>query len=433
MALPEGTRLTQTSFGGEGLGYEVAAEDRSWTMSVQVRTTKSAEATIFDTAKIIMEQAMALRPLLDPRTGQMTHTAVQLVHREGGLRVPGSTSAGARLYFLVPAQNAKASAPTAGASMKGYTVFKPLATQFVIFELTSSREAFETARAAYELSIATLKLEDPQQIMAERRAALIAGTEFIQTLSAETLTAAMPAETRFFRLHTGGGAQEVGYRSVSFKRGRRSDLTAATGEPGGSLTRDDPQGLLVTIKGRVLRREPAGLLPIDTQTVAFLALDRTNEAWVTSTAVREGKGKPAVASEIGARAGRSLSVVVRESGKPDQAVQHALQGEAYLSVVEVQMLPQLLALGKVSGEVGYYAYRADGGVVSLRRDRVEALGQGLLKISSRLRDGEDQVVSTISDRGELVKTELVGGLVWEAVELDELMALWKSQRLPMGN
>jgi hypothetical protein len=442
MSLPTGTLLRRATAGPDGELFEIIPTTRSWVMSVQPRVTKSPDSTVTDAAELIAQQTLAQRPLLDPKSGEMTHSLVQLLHKELDLRIPGSTTPGARLYFSLPAdQSARKDAPRV---IKGFTIFKPLPTHFLIYELTTTEEHFASARAAYEVSIATSAFTDPSRAIQGRASAMAAGLAFIQSLDEVALTSALPSEPLTFRLWRPSLGEEVGYRVVTFRTGRRSDLPS-TG--GGTLTRDNPTGVLVNIRGRVLQRNPsdqgAKIIPVDTQTNAFASFDRSSEAWVTVTAVRNParpNAKPSVATEIGARSGRSLSIVTRLPAEPEQTIQHTLQGEQYLSLPEVQLLPQLLARhqatnpGALEGELGFYAYRSDTSSVSLRRESIarDTKVPSLLTITSRMRDGQETTRHIVAE-GLLIKSELPDGLVWEAVDSAELLGIWKAKGLPVGD
>jgi hypothetical protein len=139
----------------------------------------------------------------------------------------------------------------------------------------------------------------------------------------------------------------------------------------------------------------------------------------------------------------SMSIVNRAPGKADSVVQPTLRSTQYVSTGEVPMLGSLLVLdaaakAKASSEtapveLGFYAYRADTGTISLRR---ETVGRDLKRanawtVRSRQRDEKTVTLSVFRDDGTLVRSELPDGSVWEPIEPEALLKLWKSKNLPV--
>jgi hypothetical protein len=452
MSLPKGSVVVQGA-NNEGTVHSIVAEDQSWRIEVQVHRTSRAEATVHDTADLVSRNVEQLAPVVTPGRGDIKprlESSVELLQRLTRFTIAGCPTPGERLYFSVPG------AASTGKRMMGYTILKPMPTTFVIFELSCDEAKFEKARAAYELSIATAKFEDPSKIIAARGATLAAGTEFLSQLSEDKLARVGDGVERWFRWSkpslagaTGGDRDgtEIGYRVQTVTKGRRSDIGA---EGGGG--RDNPAGLIVSTQVRILQRGPGGTAGkvntiIDSDTKAFTSFDRKDEAWLTTTAVRDLKAaagvKPTLYSETGVRSGNSMSIVSRAPGKPDSVVQPTLRATQYVSVGESQLLGNLLVLdggsaggaaaGTAGGEFGFYAYRADTGMVSFRREAVgrDATRANAWTVRSRQRDEKVTTLSVYRDDGTLVRSELVDGSVWEPIEPDALLKLWKSKNLPV--
>lgn len=345
------------------------------------------------------------------------------------------------MYLALPAQGK-------GQQIRGYTVFKPLPSTFVVYELVAPDEYFETARSQYELATATTVFSDPAAAVAARAKMIAAGQDFLNTLTEERLASLADGEEKMYRLYApspAGSAKdgtEVGYRTIKVWKGRRSEVSSDSLGNG----RDNPEGLLVRTQGRILDRLGAsgaggkGMRIIDTETTAFLSFDRKEEAWITKTAIRDEKnpsGKPSVASEMGARNGRSMNIVQRLPGKADTVIQPLLQGTNYISQAEVQLLGTLLATSKTEGEFGFYAYRPEITTISLRRDMVkrDPANAGALTITTRVRDNKPGPTSIYREDGSLVRTELPppDGTIWEPSDAETLIRLWRSKGLPVGS
>ena len=425
MSVPEGSVVVQASTGDGTLSFNVVPGENEWAMAVSTRRTKSDQTSVQQMAEGITKQMLALAPLLDAKTREMTYSRVEVLHRDMDFRVAGCATPGARLYFAIPNENGPR-------GIKGYTVFKPLPGLFVLFELSTAEPQFDKARAAYELAVATAAFVDPTVALKARADALANGLAFAGQLDVSALQRALPEGQQAFRLYQPGTPPqpdtEKGYRIITYERGKRSDLGRDVAM---SSTRDDPEGIIMTIQARILA--PNGMV-IDSESNAFSAYDRSSEAWVSRTSVREkdaARKQPQVFTETGVRQGKSLSVFTRQPGKPDRSAQHELQGREYLSQVEVQLLPMLLDRASAEGELGFYAYRSDTGTVSLRRERVQGQKDGS-KITTTLRDSEETQTTLVRDSSRYVRTELPDGSLWEPIEPEALLRLWRSKSLPTG-
>lgn len=452
MSLPAGSVMVQGA-NNEGTVYSVRAEDRTWAMEVQVRQTSSADATVHDTAELVSRNVENIAPTMRPGKGDVAPkigSSVELLQRLTQFSIAGCANPGERLYFAVPgADGAK--------QIMGYTILKPWPTTFVIFQLTCDESNFAKARSAYEVSIATAKFEDPAKGIAARAAALTAGTEFLSQMTEEKLGKLADDTEHWFRWYTPGpnaavagdkDAAEIGYRIVKVSKGRRSDIGA---EGGGG--RDNPSGLVVVTQVRLLQRgaNGAGRIAgqIDSETKAFSSFDRKDEAWVTTTISKDLKtpgAKPLTFSETGVRSGGSMSIVTRAPGKGDSVMQPTLRSTQYITVAETPLLGSMLVLDAASRakastavgengatELGFYAYRADASTISLRRETVgrDAKRANAWTVRSRQRDEKVFTLSVYRDDGVLVRSELPDGSVWEPIEPEALLKLWKSKNLPV--
>ncbi|MFT3686045.1 MAG: hypothetical protein QM783_14175 [Phycisphaerales bacterium] len=443
MSLPMGA-VTLQGANTDGTVYRILAEDRTWTIEVQVRQTSNADSTVHDAADLVMKNVESLAPTLRPGKGDLapqSGSSVQLLQRLTQFSIAGCPSSGERLYYSAPGVGSR--------QMMGYTILKPMPTTFVIFQLTCDESNFAKAREAFEVSIATAKFEDPSKAIAARAASLTAGTEFLSHINEAALTRFADDNEHWMRRYApnAGGSEgtEIGYRIVKVSKGRRSDIGAE-----GSGGRDNPGGLVVTTQVRLLQRG-AGISgkivgQIDSETKAFSSFDRKDEAWVTTTISRDLKtpgAKPVTYSETGVRSGSSMSIVSRAPGKTDSAVQPTLRSTQYVSAAELPLLGSMLVVDAAAKakaeaeaapvELGFYAYRADAGTISLRRETVgrDVKRANAWTVKSRQRDEKSVTTSVFRDDGTLVRAELPDGSVWEPIEPEALLKLWKSKNLPV--
>lgn len=440
MNLPAGSVMVQGA-DSEGTVYQIIDEKRAWTIEVKARQTSRAETTVHDVAELAINNYKQLAPVVRPGHGQIDpkfDSDATLLQRLTDFKIAGCPTSGERIYYAVPGNSN-------GRLIMGNTILKALPTTFVFFELSCDESKFEKARGAYECCVASAKLEDPTKLIASRAAALAAGTEFLSQLGGDKLLKMGDDTERWFRWYRPGksgdaSATEVGYRILKVSKGRRSDI----GAEGGS-GRDNPSGLVVNTQVRLLQLSAGGKANgvIDSDTKAFVSSDRKDEAWITNTVVRDLKtpnAKPVSYSETGVRSGVSMSIVSRAPNKADSVVQPTLRATQYASVAETPLLGSLLVLDAKAQpatdeerEFGFYAYRADTGTVSLRRDAVskDATRANAWTVRTRQRDEKTFTLNIYRDDGVLVRSELVDGSVWEPIEPEALLKLWKSKNLPV--
>ncbi len=158
----------------------------------------------------------------------------------------------------------------------------------------------------------------------------------------------------------------------------------------------------------------------------------SEEAWTVKNAFRKD-GKTDVLSEIGARTGKSMVVNIEGTGRPQRTITPVFQGDGYISAVEAWMLPQLLLKAGVTTDFAFYTYRSEVGGITMRRDTLAqpADKPGLWVLTSRLSDDKRPQISYFNGKGELIRTEMVDGSIWEPITKDALVQLWTTKNLPM--
>jgi len=145
-----------------------------------------------------------------------------------------------------------------------------------------------------------------------------------------------------------------------------------------------------------------------------------------------GQPKARTLTEVGARRGDSMSISLVETGKPARNVSPTIGGRGYISQFEAYLLPRLLVRSAVELEIGTYAYRSENESISLRRDVVRKdLASGAWTVATRFRESDQPQTSIFRDNGELVRTLLPDGRVWEPTDLKTVMAMWTRKGLPI--
>ena len=439
--VPTGFSASINSIGAMTMGT-ISSPDRLWSVSIQVIRVTDPSTTVVQTANATLRSLLRPVELKDKDDDKRTLSAasaslvwpesVDLTDdRQPNLRIDGVALTGERFYV------ASDTGRDNQRVFQGFTIFKPSPDRFCIFKLIVPEAKYTEARAIYESIVATAQFADPTALATNRRDTVEAGVAYFGRTGTAELIAAMPEAPMVLRLYkpaataSDGDAEELGYRTVRFWRGKRAELSESQTIGAG----DNTDGLLCEVKARIITRR--GLKNefqiIDTLARFFLTEDRTEEAWSVSTSMSEpGQLKARTLTEVGARRGDSMSISLVETGKPARNVSPTIGGRGYISQFEAYLLPRLLVRSAVELEIGTYAYRSENESISLRRDVVRKdLASGAWTVATRFRESDQPQTSIFRDNGELVRTLLPDGRVWEPTDLKTVMAMWTRKGLPI--
>lgn len=427
--IPVGARSEQTRV-GERASLKITDERRTWQVNIQTPQSQEAgasaesfleefvinlfastgqvyDATPNEKAKLIAYKALIVDPL----------TAVKTA---GGVDAQ-------RIYVRLPPEDSKKST----AVIRGYVVIKCGEKQFISFELVTPEAEFPRSRKVFETMLAAATVEDATLVNAQRQVAIEAGSKIFDSLDATRMQEVIAAcGERWERLYeaseTGSTTddKEIGYRRV------RASVGKGPLESAGA-----PQGYLVQIDARVL-------LPndyvCDSQGVFFMTPDRRRENWTVTNTIRDlnpikdKRKKSATTREVGARDGTSLSIHVEgDAGKSD-FVKPKIEGAGYISQVEAWLLPQILVRSGISAEFAFYSYRAEPQQILFRRDDVKQSADkpDVWTVSTRLSRSGSEQVTTLNSKGEVIRTRLGNGSMWEPISFAQLKRLWDDKGLP---
>lgn len=429
--LPLDARMEATRVGGRTTAA-IRADDATWMINLQVHDTANEQATITEA----LDQTIALIQesygKIDPNRKVIKSTRAQIVERIDDLHIANQPAA--RVYIRTPG-------PDGGAMFRGYTIFKPLPKQFVVFELIAPDAGADKARAIYELTIASAAFEDPTLVAMERGAAVKAGVAVLGGLTTADWDALLDGREhwyRNFRPAPGGGqadAEELGYRSIKAWKGRLGEINPGKGrQRWGAAERQE--GYLVRVAGRILINNAASNFDgsADFEGIYFLAPDRQTEAWYLRTVVRDLKGEEVTqASESAFRQDDELEVNISASGQPTRTIRPLILDEGYTSQVENYLLPVILARSGLEADFAFYVYQSASETIALRRDSVgrETPG-GALVITTQYRAEEEPRRAILNAEGQMTRMEIPDGSLWEPATPEKLHAIWTKKGLPTG-
>ena len=225
---------------------------------------------------------------------------------------------------------------------------------------------------------------------------------------------------------TDADAKEIAYRRIRLLTGPRSMIESNpnAAQRGGAKS----DGFIYQMDARVLGE---GKTVIDSRGVYFLSTDREEEAWILRTALRSAsKSEPQVGSELGARTGTSMAITTEATGQGVMNHKPIIQSDGYISQVEVALLPWLLIKNDVQTEHGFYTWRSGEDRIMLRKDIVEKIADQGWKISTQVAEGRPPQITYYDAKGNMIRSEMSDGSVWEPTTLQELMRIWESKGLP---
>lgn len=419
--------IAQVDSAGRDSNITIVPQDSTWSMIVKTPRFEDPDLTnehISQTALQVIFESYGISPdlvkdavkagdiILEPAAGET-------------LTIGGFDAR--RWYINVPSLQGKEPI------VRGYTIITIARSQYITFELLTPKSQFERVRPIYQTVVGAIKVESNDAIQASRAAAVQAGLELFENVGVTTfreITAARPErwERRYFPSASGNIAdeKEVAYRRLRFMMGPRSMIESNPNAARGGGAKGE--GFIYQMDARVLGNDKS---VIDSRGVYFLSTDREEEAWILRTAVRSGPGaEPQVGSELGARTGTSMAITTEATGQGVMNYKPIIQSEGYISQVEGALLPWLLMKNNVETEHGFYSWRSGEYRIMLRKDTVEKIPEQGWKISTQVAEGRTPQVTYYDEKGNMIRSEMSDGSVWEPTTLPELMKIWESKGLP---
>lgn len=424
--LPAKCQISSNRVGGRTTA-QIVPEESTWIMNIQTPQTNKADSTILEAVEQTVALMQGTYGIVDRDQTEVLTTEAKFLERTDDLTLPGGKAA--RLYVSTPRSNKSR-------LVKGYTIFKPTAHQYVVFEFICHEVDFAKLRGTFETIVGTASFANAEAMMLSRGAAIKAGVLMIQGLAEQDYLTVMGDKEVWYRLFRPGKSgskmddQELGYRGVKCWRGKRGELNP--GRPQSSwLKTDHQEGFLAQNRSRVLLEHGAA----DTVAVYFMSADRGEESWTVVTSIKDENGREiSSATEKGARDKAEMIIQRTASKKPSATVRPVVPPEGYLSQFETIIMPRLIAMRKAKVEMGFYCWQndigSDGGTVSFRRDALSGEGS-TMTLTTTLRDTGQPQVSTYTDKGDLLRTDLPDGWTWEPTDLVALKRVWQQKGLPV--
>ncbi len=415
------TSITQTL--GGLVTATISLPDNASSVSIQRRTTTRDDLSLVEIEGSILERALDLPESI---TGITIDDQVKSRAGRSLGRSPTIPAAGRIVRpFYIRLKDA------ADTPYRGFAVLKLAPRSFVLFQLFTDEAHFDDARNAFEVMLTTARPIDADPLNSKLADAVRAGIAALASLGPEAYDAVIedfPDQfERIYRPAPGGAEadeKEVGFRRIRAWIGSKADLADA--EPHDDARAD---GYILRIDGLVLLDDGRRA---DSRGVYYLSRDRNQEAWSVTMAIRAENAEPEVWTEIGARAGTSMSVQINEAGRSTHTIRPAIEGDGYISRLESYLLPQLLIRVGQPREYAFYTYDQSAESNRLRRASLARAPDrpGVWRVTIRQID-ESFETSDYNQFGRLIRAETSDGLIKRPIEFDRLYKIWESKGLPL--
>ncbi len=427
--LPEGAGAQTVSQGpSANIATQVAFPDASGFTAIHSKRSRDNTLTLKGVTDNLVQKMLISAGKINAQGELIKGTSrASIILRDSDLNINGF--AADRFYVEFPQVDREAP------EVRGYTVFKTGPGRFVIFELFTDLLRLDLARVNYETMISSAEFTQGEDLDIKRGAMIRAGVAALASLSPADYRDVINASgQRWQRLYSPArsgddlDAVEHGYRRLRAWVGRRGELEPERPESAWSDLDREP-GFLLRIDALLLQDD----LRVDSQAIYFLSIDRARESWTVRMTLREGEAPPNQWEETGARDEQSMVVRIEQNSSHPRVIKPLTQSEGYISVLESYMLGPLLVRAGVPADFAFYTYQSQGEKVSLRTDSVSRPSgvDGPFKISTRPREDGPTQTSYYRPDASLIRIERPDGRVWEPIEFERLVTLWRAKGLPL--
>jgi len=383
------------------------------------------------------EKLTAAKAALSIRDQLMNLPGAMVIGEQSDLRV--GIWAGHRFYVRTP------STTNGGPAIyRGVTIFGHKPNTFLIFDFTleGSESQFKLARVLYETSIATMNLQEMSTQSLKRAAGFQSTNSLLDQLTIEDYDAVLTGKKgeRWERLYTPAksgdemDATEHGYRRVRSWSGYKGEL--GTKEKSKWSSEDRKLGYLLQIDSMAM---DAGLR-IDSRALFYMSIDGNEETWTIRMTLKDEETRsstgqvPTQDSAItGARVGGKLTITTAEGSKAPTTNSPFIPDSGYITQVQSYLIGALIAQKELQGDFASYAYNPVTNSVTIRWDISEQPAQspGMWSVTTKTAPETPPTTTLFDAHGDLMRVKLTNGRLWEPIELDRLLSLWKRKGLPL--
>lgn len=430
-SLPVGATATTRRIGTE-VQADIVGPNAAYRVSITSRTSSNTELTAEAAAQSILLNLKEAFGVSDGDADSSVTIATFAEELRTVEPVPFAAGTAHRFFIRQPATRDE------GDTVRGVAVINLGRGRMLVWDATAPEANFETLAPSLDAMLRTLQVENPELRQADRGVAIEAGQRVLDAIGSEQLRRVFEdGDEHWLRLYepSADGDREVGYRRVTTWAGTRDEVS-----PNSRGAPDPSPGYLVRIEARTLGEvnEATGNRVIyDSRGTYWVREDLDAETWQLSIAIRDGR-RVTTLTEIGAREesadpeDNELIVTAQSPNGRSETTRHRLEGEGYLPQSIALMLPQLLATTETAGDFGFYVYRSDTSAVAYRSDtlRKDPDSDGWI-MRSRVAPGTPELIKFLEPDGSIRREQLPDGKVWDPIEANELVNLWRRKGLPL--
>lgn len=374
--------------------------------------------------------------------GNVLESQARLLFREQNLKIKrgdaGQALSAERFYISFPQGDVRV--------VRGSTFCQVAPGRFATFNLFVKEQDFTKVRPIYEAMVASASLNDPAEAGIARAALVETGKAVLAGLNEADYRAVIEARgerwDRLFKLPSSGDdalAVERGYRRTRVWIGRKGELDPSRDRSKWKKS-EEAEGYLISYEYRLLM-DPENP-PTDGKwsmsdgtAIYFVSLDGRDEMWVVRQTERGPNSRPGTSKETGARAdANKMQVTIEGPNISPTIIKPLFSAEGYISQVQTFLLPQLLVRAAAPADYGFYYYQSATQKVQLRTDslRRPADRPGVWELTVHLTEDSPPLRMLLNDKGEILRSELSDGWVWEPTTKEKLVSLWQRKGLPMN-
>ncbi len=425
--LPTRASAQTTIIAGGRSKTVVTPEDQSYLIQVFSSVSGNKGLTAQEALTAVVDQRKGQLEL-EPAQGRPGESLVQEVDRVDNLSLSGMPAARSYLCLLAP--------PEKSVPVTGYTMVNTAPGRFLIVQLDCSSAVFERSRRVYETVCAAMQFPAMQELDTERSAAIVAGRDFLASVTNDDLDRALEPEPKYIRIFVPsptkapGDAREVGYQKVEMRKGQLGELDPNRPKSSWGVA-DREVGYLVRSDARMLQDQYV----FDSRAIYFLSLDRQRESWSVLVEQKSGSSVMKTTQTL-VRSGTRLSVRTERSGYPAQAKDFDLPEDQYISSVERYLLPKIVAhrvepTAPTYLKMAFYAFDGSRETVTLRHETFDRNEDGNWVCETRPGEEQPSWTSTYSTDGSLVSRLIPPLQVMEPTTRERIQQLWKNKSLPI--
>lgn len=439
------TRLEQDPITIDSIGLSLNIPKGAQAETVRIGTTTSTGIAFpADLGTMIVKEQRTTNPELTAKSAieSIKQTLLQLpgsqlIAEQPELRV--GIWNGHRIYVTI-------ANPTPGGPplFRGITIFGYKPSAFLIFDysLEAPESMFDQGRVLYETSIGTMNLQEMSTQTLKRAAGFQATNSLLDQLTLEDYDAVLtgPKSERWERLFTPAAsgdvmdAKEHGYRRMKSWSGYKGEV--GNKDKSKWTAEDRKLGYLMQIDSMALDNG----LRIDSRALFFMSLDGNEELWTIRMTLKGTESKDQGSAGMnqdstvtGARIGGKLSVTTAFGTEAPTTVSPFIPETGYITQVQAYLLGALIVHKELQGDFATYAYNPVTNTVALRWDISEqpSHSPGMWTVTEKTSPNSPPTTTLYNANGDFMRVRLTNGRLWEPIELDRLISLWKRKGLPL--